>query len=348
MVLGNTFHLFLTPGHELIRELGGLHRFMRWDRPGDHRLGRLPGVLDGPRHGGRRDQGPRGPGRRAQRRDPLDRGGGRDLPLLPRRLDAGSWGRRPRWRCRRRSAPTSRSCSTSARRSTPPATTPRAPPSAPTAGSTAAWRGTREHGPRGPGRLRDRAGRGGGGPAAGVGPGGRRPRDRRHRDRRLARRGQGADVRGRRVDGRGAARPSSRATCSGSARSTTSSAASSSAWTRSTARCRPASAATGWRSSPTRSTAGGSTSPRRAGRAPTSRCSRAARAPACAPGYSRAYLHYLLKAREQTAQRLLTRAQPRLRAAADGRAARGRSTRGRLPEAAAAVRAGAAPWELCA
>ena len=33
MVLGNTFHLFLTPGHELISELGGLHRFMAWDRP---------------------------------------------------------------------------------------------------------------------------------------------------------------------------------------------------------------------------------------------------------------------------------------------------------------------------
>ena len=33
MVLGNTFHLFLAPGHELIRELGGLHRFMAWDRP---------------------------------------------------------------------------------------------------------------------------------------------------------------------------------------------------------------------------------------------------------------------------------------------------------------------------
>jgi queuine tRNA-ribosyltransferase len=33
MVLGNTFHLFLTPGHELIGKLGGLHRFMRWDRP---------------------------------------------------------------------------------------------------------------------------------------------------------------------------------------------------------------------------------------------------------------------------------------------------------------------------
>src|SRR4051794_7567869 len=33
MVLGNTFHLFLTPGHELIERLGGLHRFMAWDRP---------------------------------------------------------------------------------------------------------------------------------------------------------------------------------------------------------------------------------------------------------------------------------------------------------------------------
>jgi queuine tRNA-ribosyltransferase len=33
MVLGNTFHLFLTPGHELIARLGGLHRFMLWDRP---------------------------------------------------------------------------------------------------------------------------------------------------------------------------------------------------------------------------------------------------------------------------------------------------------------------------
>ncbi|MBA2644925.1 MAG: tRNA guanosine(34) transglycosylase Tgt [Solirubrobacterales bacterium] len=33
MVLGNTFHLFLTPGHDLIRRMGGLHRFMRWDGP---------------------------------------------------------------------------------------------------------------------------------------------------------------------------------------------------------------------------------------------------------------------------------------------------------------------------
>ncbi|CAA9517328.1 MAG: Queuine tRNA-ribosyltransferase [uncultured Solirubrobacteraceae bacterium] len=33
MVLGNTFHLFLSPGHELVRDMGGLHRFMRWDGP---------------------------------------------------------------------------------------------------------------------------------------------------------------------------------------------------------------------------------------------------------------------------------------------------------------------------
>jgi queuine tRNA-ribosyltransferase len=30
IVLGNTYHLFLRPGHEVIRELGGLHRFMGW------------------------------------------------------------------------------------------------------------------------------------------------------------------------------------------------------------------------------------------------------------------------------------------------------------------------------
>jgi len=33
MVLGNTFHLFLAPGHELVAEQGGLHAFMRWQRP---------------------------------------------------------------------------------------------------------------------------------------------------------------------------------------------------------------------------------------------------------------------------------------------------------------------------
>jgi queuine tRNA-ribosyltransferase len=33
MVLGNTFHLLLRPGEELIERLGGLHRFMDWERP---------------------------------------------------------------------------------------------------------------------------------------------------------------------------------------------------------------------------------------------------------------------------------------------------------------------------
>ena len=33
ILLGNTYHLALRPGSELIAELGGLHRFMGWDRP---------------------------------------------------------------------------------------------------------------------------------------------------------------------------------------------------------------------------------------------------------------------------------------------------------------------------
>jgi queuine tRNA-ribosyltransferase len=33
LILGNTFHLLLAPGPELVREFGGLHSFMRWDGP---------------------------------------------------------------------------------------------------------------------------------------------------------------------------------------------------------------------------------------------------------------------------------------------------------------------------
>jgi len=33
IILANTYHLYLRPGHELIRRMGGLHRFMGWDRP---------------------------------------------------------------------------------------------------------------------------------------------------------------------------------------------------------------------------------------------------------------------------------------------------------------------------
>jgi queuine tRNA-ribosyltransferase len=33
IILGNTYHLALRPGDELIAEMGGLHKFMSWDRP---------------------------------------------------------------------------------------------------------------------------------------------------------------------------------------------------------------------------------------------------------------------------------------------------------------------------
>ncbi len=33
IILSNTYHLYLRPGHELIREAGGLHKFMNWKRP---------------------------------------------------------------------------------------------------------------------------------------------------------------------------------------------------------------------------------------------------------------------------------------------------------------------------
>ncbi|WP_034621400.1 tRNA guanosine(34) transglycosylase Tgt [Desulfovermiculus halophilus] len=33
IILGNTYHLYLRPGHELVDQLGGLHAFSSWDRP---------------------------------------------------------------------------------------------------------------------------------------------------------------------------------------------------------------------------------------------------------------------------------------------------------------------------
>ncbi|MDP5272763.1 tRNA guanosine(34) transglycosylase Tgt [Chengkuizengella sp. 2205SS18-9] len=33
IILSNTYHLFLRPGHEIVKEAGGLHTFMNWDRP---------------------------------------------------------------------------------------------------------------------------------------------------------------------------------------------------------------------------------------------------------------------------------------------------------------------------
>lgn len=33
IILANTYHLYLRPGHELVKEAGGLHKFMNWNEP---------------------------------------------------------------------------------------------------------------------------------------------------------------------------------------------------------------------------------------------------------------------------------------------------------------------------
>ncbi|URN92930.1 MAG: tRNA guanosine(34) transglycosylase Tgt [Candidatus Pristimantibacillus lignocellulolyticus] len=33
IILSNTYHLFLRPGHDIVKKAGGLHKFMNWDRP---------------------------------------------------------------------------------------------------------------------------------------------------------------------------------------------------------------------------------------------------------------------------------------------------------------------------
>jgi len=33
IILGNTYHLYLRPGTEVLSFFGGLHRFMNWERP---------------------------------------------------------------------------------------------------------------------------------------------------------------------------------------------------------------------------------------------------------------------------------------------------------------------------
>jgi queuine tRNA-ribosyltransferase len=33
IILANTYHLYLRPGHELVARMGGVHRFMSWERP---------------------------------------------------------------------------------------------------------------------------------------------------------------------------------------------------------------------------------------------------------------------------------------------------------------------------
>ena len=33
IILSNTYHLYLRPGQDIVKEAGGLHNFMKWDRP---------------------------------------------------------------------------------------------------------------------------------------------------------------------------------------------------------------------------------------------------------------------------------------------------------------------------
>ena len=261
MVLGNTFHLFLAPGHELVAEQGGLHEFMRWSGPiitdsggfqvfsmghgtvADEIKGRAPSGADragailaieeeGVRFRSYIDGGERfmAPETSMEVQAAL----GSDIALafdectpfhVDRDYTERSTERTHRWlqRC--------------------------------LAWQDAHGRGDQAFYAISPGRrLRGHAPRLHARRGAEPRPG--------RRDRRLARRRKGADVRGRGLGDRraGAGRAArSRATCSGSATSTTSCAASSWGSTRSTARCRRGSAATAWRSCPRPTDAGEST-----------------------------------------------------------------------------------------
>ena len=45
IILGNTYHLWLRPGTEVISELGGLHSFTTWDKPVSYTHLTLPTIL---------------------------------------------------------------------------------------------------------------------------------------------------------------------------------------------------------------------------------------------------------------------------------------------------------------
>ena len=46
IILANTYHLFMRPGDEIVKNAGGLHKFMNWDRriAADFRFFRLPNL----------------------------------------------------------------------------------------------------------------------------------------------------------------------------------------------------------------------------------------------------------------------------------------------------------------
>ena len=260
MVLGNTFHLFIQPGHEHIERMGGLHEFMGWNgaiitdsggfqvfsmghgsiaeevkrRAPERREASHGGVIaieeEGVRFrsyldGARAVHGP-------ETSMEIQAALGSDVALafdectpfhVDRDYTARSTERTHRWLDR---------CVAWHERNAPD------------------WQlffgivqgGVHEDLRRESARARDAGG------------------DRRRRDRRVARPGQGRDARGRRPDRCRCCRTRCRATCSESATSTTSCTGSGRESTCSTARRPPASPATAPRWSPTRTRAGGSTS----------------------------------------------------------------------------------------
>src|SRR5207245_11257913 len=95
IVLGNTYHLFVSPGIEVIKHFGGLHKFMTWDRPiltdsGGYQIFSLRSCAKSPR-----------------------------TACIFRIMSTGvrhSFHRRARWKFKLRLAATSRWCWTNARR----------------------------------------------------------------------------------------------------------------------------------------------------------------------------------------------------------------------------------------
>ena len=45
IILGNTFHLWMRPGLDVMAQFGGLHRFEKLEQADPHRLRRLPGLV---------------------------------------------------------------------------------------------------------------------------------------------------------------------------------------------------------------------------------------------------------------------------------------------------------------
>jgi len=44
IILGNTYHLYLRPGLDIIEKAGGLHKFNAWDKAYSYWQRRLPGL----------------------------------------------------------------------------------------------------------------------------------------------------------------------------------------------------------------------------------------------------------------------------------------------------------------